>query len=159
MDFLEAVQAEVRWQTSEEFEISLDVDDALRFSWRAQPFEWEESHIRHYLPVLFAISQRETFSDDPRSGLSNENYRFRQATFEVTKFIVENTYEILDGWRDPGTMYDNAIVFQSHDGVQATVSFGCIEVDLGEVDTMVKTTFSLGGYGCTDTDPDLYNLD
>lgn len=157
-DFLQQVESEVRWQTNQDFRIS-DVDAALNFSWRTPPFDWEAPHIRQYLPVLFAISQRETISDDRRPGLSDHNYRFRQTTFDVTTFIVESTDAILQGWQDRDTMSDRAIAIELHNRVRATVSYGCIQVNLEGVETMVKTAFSLGGYGCTDTDPELYDLD
>ena len=110
--------------------------------------------------MLFAISQRHAFLNDKRRpGLSDVEYRFRETTFDVATFIAKNADTILGVWKKKGTMNHNATKLSNSDGVPGIANYGCIQLGFGDVETMVKTRFSLGGYKCTDTDPGLYSLD
>ena len=137
--------------------ISTDVVEALRFAFTTSPDHWDEDTIRHFLPLLFAISQREIYTEDPdQLGLSDSNYHFRDTTFSVARFIDANAEDILKYWGDTSTLVSN-VDLHNYGGVSATISYGCIQLRFDDgVETMVKTRFSLGGYFCTDTDPYLY---
>ena len=142
VEFLEKVQNEVRRKTDIEFAISGNVDETLGFAFRSPPEVWSEEHLRQFLPVLFAMSQRSIFSEDiSRPGLEDSNYRFRQTTFAVTTFIVEYAEAILPNWQNPGTMYDAAVEIPNDAGLTAIASYGCLQLSFDDVDSMVKTRF------------------
>ena len=157
IEFLQEVENNVG-RGSRDNIISKDVDRSLNFAFATPPADWRAKDIRSHLPLLFAISQRNVYSDDASGGLSSDSYRFRDTTFQVTDFIFRNAEEILELWSNDNTL-TTSTNFQQIGGVDAAVSYGCIQVIFflsTEVRTMVKTRFSLGGYFCDDTTPNLY---
>lgn len=145
--------------------ISTDVDASLTFAFTTPPGQWSELDIVSHLPLLFAMSQRPSYADGDtryaRPELDFDRYDFA-VTERVVTFIVKHANEILQRWSDRNTLYDdtNFESFSFGDDAQAAVSFGCLQLrfDGDVIETMVKTRFSLGGYNCTDTDPDVYQL-
>ena len=153
VDFLTQVESELFGQKV----FSKDVVESLGFAYDTPPINWSVEDLIARLPLLFAISQRHIAGDHGSPGLDTNNYPFRNATLEVVKFVTDNADRILFGWTDPSTMDDGSGDSWSNNGILSYVSYGCIEVRLSdEVETMVKTRFSLGGYDCRDTEPDLY---
>ena len=154
VEFIDQVNDEIGPQVP----ISTDVNETLNFAFRTRPSDWDEAQLRHHLPLLFAISQREIYDEyRDRQGLSHVNYRFRTTTFRVARLIDENARQIMENWRDEDSL-GSPVYTQYFNYAEAEISYGCIQLNFGDgVETMVKTRFSLGGYFCTDTDPELYH--
>ena len=148
----------VSQRIEQEIPISTNVDETLGFAFETPPEAWGPENLKKHLPLLFAMSQRDIFKEgrSAREGLNADNYYFREATIEVTAFIFENADQIAKQWSNKESLAGGA-KFEQVGNHEAIISYGCIEVHIGTaIYTMVKTKFSLGGFSCSDTDPELY---
>lgn len=111
----------------------IDPHLALDFAMRSRPEEWKIQGLAKVLPVLFAISQREIFVDVTPKVFE----AFKSNCTQDACSVFEHAFRL-----------SGQTVEKDFGEFKASVSYGCIELQRGDLYTMVKTRWSPRRFFC-----------
>jgi hypothetical protein len=111
-----------------------DPHAVLRAAYEQEPKAYSDTFITEDLPILFAISQRED--------------HFQPRTAEILKAIRANKDKIKSAFMNPDFKYKATSGDISQ--FKAVISYGCIELSVGQFSSLVKTRWAESNKLCDD---------
>jgi hypothetical protein len=111
--------------------LKMDPREALQMAYKIPPEGFKDEELKDILPVLFAISQRT---------------HFQNLTPEIATSFSGDMNKIFGLFREKGKL-----VTERNVGIfKAKISYGCMELRIDKISTMVKTRWSNAELFCDD---------